>query len=145
MPGRAPRGAVAALARYLLVQRGQVRVAARGPARGLERGDLSRGRLAGGAENPLDAGAGGPVARDRVLAFEPAGGGVGGGDGVAPDRVARAVGGAVGVADVQPVVVVLALTGLGRAARLLGEQPRRDHRRVHAGVGGEPRGELLLV
>ena len=117
------------LAGDLLVQRGQARVAARGPAGVLQRGDLGRGGLAGGAEDALDAGAGGAVAGDRVLALEPAGGGVGGGDRVAPDRVGRPVGAAVGVADVEPVVVVLGLARLGGAAGLLGQEPGRDDRR----------------
>ena len=82
----------------------------------------------------LDARAGGAVAGDRVLALEPAGGGVGGGDRVAPDRVARAVGAAVGVADVEPVVVVLGLARLGGATGLLGQQPGRDDRGIETGV-----------
>ena len=76
---RRQRGGARPLAGDLLIERGQAGVAARGPARVLQCGDLRRSRLAGGAEDGLDAGAGGAVSRDRVLALEPAGGGVGGG------------------------------------------------------------------
>src|ERR1700761_9178800 len=48
----------------LLVQRGQIRIAAGGPTGALKRGDLRLRRLPGGREDRLDTGAGGAVAGD---------------------------------------------------------------------------------
>jgi hypothetical protein len=125
-------GLYAPLRRHLLVERGEVRVAARGPARALDGGDLGFGGAPRGGEDGLDARARGAVARDRVLPAPPSGRRFGRALRARPDRVARAVCAAVRVADVQPVVVpsVERLARKSRPAAASGRlvQTRYEHR-----------------